>query len=595
MIKKPASAPALFLRAFIPPLNWWHLVTKETIKLDFMAGLTGAIVVIPQGMAFATIAGMPPIYGLYAGMIPAMIAAFFGSSWHLVSGPTTAASIVLFSLLSPLAEPGSAAYVQLAITMTLLVGLTEFALGLMRMGVLVNFISHSVVIGFTSGAAILIASNQVQNFFGVPIPKGSHFYETLTIFFNHIDNINPFMLTVSGTTLLSGLIIRRFWPRIPYMIIALALGSLTALAIDFFLGKPSGITYVGSLSGTLPPLSMPDFSLSTLRALAPGVLAVTILALTEAISIARAMALRSGQSINANQEFLSQGLSNMAGSFFSSYVATGSFNRSGLNYDSGAKTPMAAFFSGMLLIGLVALVAPLAAALPHSAMAAVLFLVAWGLLDWHHIFHTFQTSHSETIIMIATFLGTLFFNLEIAILFGVMLSLGIYLHRTSNPKVFARIPDPNHPHRRFTTPENTTPLCPIIRLLRIDGSLFFGAIPSVQEQIETLAPPHTHLVIVASGINFIDLAGADFLANLAQKQRNAGGNLYVVRLKRGPESILEKGHYLDIIGKENLFRSKEAAIQAAFARLDDNPCAQCTINMFLECHGQNKEIQTNAA
>lgn len=583
------------LRALIPPLRWWHLVTPGSVKADFMAGLTGAIVVIPQGMAFATIAGMPPIYGLYAGMIPAMIAAFFGSSWHLVSGPTTAASIVLFSLLSPLAEPGSATYVQLAITMTLLVGLTELGLGLMRMGVLVNFISHSVVIGFTSGAAILIASNQVQNFFGVPIPKGSQFHETLTIFFHHLHTINPYILTVSGTTLLSGLLIRKFWPRIPYMIVALALGSLAALAIDNVLDHPSAITYVGSLSGSLPPLSMPDFSLNTLRTLAPGVLAVTILALTEAISIARAMALRSGQSINANQEFISQGLSNMVGSFFSSYVATGSFNRSGLNYDSGAKTPMAAFLSGMLLIGLVALVAPLAAALPHAAMAAVLFLVAWGLLDWHHIFHTFQTSRSETSIMIATFLGTLFFNLEIAILFGVMLSLGIYLSRTSNPKVIARIPDPNHPHRRFTTPENDAQLCPQIRLLRIDGSLFFGAIPSVQEQIESLAPPHTQLVVVASGINFIDLAGADFLTNMAQKQRNTGGNLYLVRLKEGPESLLEKGHYLDIIGKENLFRSKETAIQAAFARMDSNPCAQCSINMFLECHGQAGRIHSNAA
>ncbi|MBF0427595.1 MAG: SulP family inorganic anion transporter [Magnetococcales bacterium] len=578
------------LRTLFPPLQWWHRVTPNTLKADLIAGLTGAIVVLPQGVAFAAIAGMPPVYGLYAGMIPAIVAALFGSSWHLVSGPTTAASIVLFSLLSIHAEPGSAAYVQLALTMTFLVGLTQFALGLIRLGSLVNFISHSVVIGFTSGAAILISINQIHYFFGIDIPKGSDFIHTLLIFYQQLGSINPQIVLVSCTTLLIGIACRLWLPRIPYMIVALSMGSLTALTIDATMTTPSGITWVEAMSSSLPPLSMPDFSLATLRTLAPGVIAVTLLALTEAISIARAMSLRSGQTLNADQEFIAQGLSNLVGSFFSSYVATGSFNRSGLNYEAGAKTPIAAASSGLILIGLVMLVGPLASVLPHAAMAGVLFLVAWGLIDWHHIHQTLRTSRSETIILTATFLATLFFNLEIAILFGVMLSLGIYLARTSNPNVVSRVPDPDHPRRRFTS-SPTLPECPKVRVVRVDGSLFFAAIGSIQKQIDALADLSVHLVIVASGINFIDLAGAEFLAMEATKRRQAGGGLYLVRLKETPYSLLEKGGYWQTIGKENLFASKQEAIQAIFSKMNPTQCSSCTLRVFRECGPLSKTEQ----
>ncbi|MEO5331535.1 MAG: SulP family inorganic anion transporter [Magnetococcus sp. YQC-5] len=576
------SRPNINWSALCPPLQWWHRVTPGTLKEDLMAGLTGAIVVLPQGVAFATIAGMPPVYGLYAGMIPAIVAAFFGSSWHLVSGPTTAASIVLFSLLSAHAEPGSTAYVQLAITMTFLVGMTQFGLGLIRMGTLVNFISHSVVIGFTSGAALLIATSQFRNFFGITIPTGSDFSQTLLVFATHLDKINPYVMAVSTTTLLIGILFRRGLPRIPYMIVALFGGALLAWTIDSSLTTSSGITRLGSLSASLPPLSFPDFSLSTLRLLAPGVIAVTLLALTEAISIARAMALRSGQRIDADQEFIAQGLSNLVGSFFSAYVATGSFNRSGLNYECGAKTPIAAASSGLILIGLVTMVAPMASYLPNAAMAGVLFLVAWGLIDWHHIQQTLRTSRSETIIMIATFLATLFLNLETAILFGIMLSLGIYLSRTSHPRVVSRVPDPNHPRRRFLTPINQS-TCSRIRIVRVDGSIFFAAIAAIQEQLEIITAPNSHLIIVASGINFIDLSGAEFLAQEAKKRRHAGGGLYLVRLKETPRALLEQGGYLATIGSDNVFKSKNDAIHAIFSRMNSGDCIACEHPIFLEC------------
>jgi SulP family sulfate permease len=224
------------LRA-LPFIVWWPDVSKSTLRSDFLAGLTGAVVVLPQAVAFATIAGMPPEYGLYAGMVPAIVAALFGSSRHLVSGPTTAASIVLFSSLSIYATPGSADYVSLALTLTLMVGVIELLLGLARMGALVNFISHSVIVGFTAGAAILIAAKQLENFFGVEIPRGGHVHDVLIHFGREIENINPYVAAVAVVTLLSGIAVRRWVPRLPYMIVAMVSGSLFAVLLKYGFGE----------------------------------------------------------------------------------------------------------------------------------------------------------------------------------------------------------------------------------------------------------------------------------------------------------------------------------------------------------------------
>lgn len=267
------------------------------------------------------------------------------------------------------------------------------------------------------------------------------------------------------------------------MIVAMIFGSLVSVLLDSIFGSNvTQLKTVGALPASLPPLSMPDFSPATLKELAPAVLAVTLLALTEAISIGRSIAVKTGQHIDANQEFIGQGLSNIVGSFFSAYVATGSFNRSGVNYQAGAKTPIAAILSGVLLVGVVLAVAPLAAYLPNAAMAGILFLVAWGLIDFHHIKKIFQASLSDFSILLVTFIATLTLELEFAILLGVFLSLVVYLSRTSRPKVLSRVPDPKDPKRAFTT-DSSLPECPQFKIVRIDGSLFFGAISHVSESL----------------------------------------------------------------------------------------------------------------
>jgi SulP family sulfate permease len=597
----PSKEYSAWQLQLMPFLAWKDRVNAKTIRADLISGLTVAIVVVPQAVAFAAIAGMPPQYGLYAGMIPPIIAALFGSSWHLMSGPTTAASIVLLSSLSLYAEPMTPEYVSLALTLTFMVGIIELALGIARLGAVVNFISHSVVVGFTTGAAILIASKQLKNFFGVPIPREGNLFVTLEHFVNQLPNTNWYILIIALVTLVSGLVVKKLYPRIPFLIVALLSGSFLGVALNLFFGNDAtAITTVGALPQTLPPLSSPDFSLDTFQKLAPAALAMTLFALTEAVSIGRAVGIRSGQLVNGSQEFIGQGLSNIAGSFFSAYVATGSFNRTSLNYQAGAKTPMSAMTAGFLEIFIVLAIAPLVAYLPNAAMAGILFIVAWGLIDIPAIKHIFSSSHSERSIFLLTFLSALFLDLEFAIMSGIMLSLVLYLMRVAKPNIVSRVPDPRLPERKFSTVVEGGHLteCPQLQIMRIDGSLFFGSVAYTREKLARLAkqkPEQKHLAIVAQGISFVDIAAADVLANEAERRRAIGGGFYLINPKDGLWKSLEECHAMDRIGANNIFRSKSAALRGIFHKLDKNVCRNCSLNTFTECAGVNRSCQPQAA
>lgn len=579
---------------FMPFLDWIPAITGYTVRADLLAGLTGAVVALPQSVAFATIAGMPPQYGLYTGMIPAVIAALFGSSWLLVSGPTTAASLVLFSSLSLIAPPGSPDFVQLAITLTLMVGLIQLSMGLVRFGSLVNFISHSVVVGFTAGAAILIIASQIKHFLGLSYPRTAHFPDTIHNIFVHFSELNPYAVGVGTTTLLVGILVKRVRPTFPHMIIAMLSGCLVAAAINGLVGEDiARISAIGALPASLPPFSLPEFTFTNVKLLVPTALAMSLFALTEAISIARTLADKTDRDIDGNQEFIGQGLSNIIGSFFSSYVATGSFNRSGMNYDAGAKTPLAAIFAGLLLIPIVLFVAPLAKYLPNAVMAGILLQVAWRLIDPHHLLKIMRISITETVILTSTFLATLFLELQFAILLGIMLSLAIYLNRTSHPRTRIRVPDPNAENRAFSS-DPSLPECPQLKILRIDGSLYFGAVNHVRSSLRQLLqsnPGQRNLLLVGSGINFIDMAGAEFLVHLAKERQAAGGQLYFYDLKEGICSHFKFLEYLLDLDTDNIFTSKKEAIQEITHRLDHNICATCSKRVFLECTEYSKVIE----
>ncbi len=574
------------LTKLFPFLRWGRNMDRESLRADLLAGLTGAAIVLPQGVAFAAIAGMPPQYGLYAGMVPAIVAALFGSSWHLVSGPTTAASIVMFSSLSVMAEPGSTEYISLAITLAFMVGIIQLVMGFGKLGALVNFISHSVIVGFTAGAACLIAAKQARAFLGLEIPGSAHFFETLGYLWNHWDSFHPLVTLVGLATLATGIMARKFWPKFPGMIAALIVGGVMAAVLNMIFGSDTtGIKMVGALPASLPPLSAPVFSMDVIKQLVPLSLAMTLFALTEAVSIARSIAVRSGQSLEPNQEFIGQGLSNIVGSFFSAYVATGSFNRSGANFDAGARTPLAAITAGILLFVLLLFVAPVTAYLPVSSVAGLLFLVAWRLIDVEQIRKIARAEEKEAVIMVVTFLGTIFLHLEDAILLGVVLSLMFYLRKTSRPKLLGRVPNPESRHRKFTSSYGLDE-CPQLKMLRLDDSLYFGSVSYVGELLRLYRekyPEQKHLLLLTKGINQVDVAGAELLLKEALERRKMGGQLYMYRLKDSATKVLERGGYMNILNQGTVYDSKEEAILEIFKKLDKDICKNCDKRIFLEC------------
>jgi SulP family sulfate permease len=578
--------PSLMLHKFFPFLRWWPMVNKDTTKADLIAGITGALIVLPQGVAFATIAGMPPEYGLYAAMVPAIVAALFGSSWHLVSGPTTAISIAVFAAVSHVVEPGTQQYVSMVLTLTFLTGVFQLVLGLARMGVLVNFISHTVVIGFTAGAAILIAMSQVKSFFGLNIPRGARIDIVLEQLVLQASDIQPYVLIVGVVTLVIGIAAKKFLPKFPYMIVAMIAGSFLAYFLNLKWGfEHTHIKTVGALPAHFPPLSSPDFSWGTIQKIVFPALVVTMLALTEAVSISRSIAVKSEQRIDGNQEFIGQGISNVIGSFFSAYASCGSFNRSGVNYAAGAKTPLATVFASVFLLLILLLVAPLASYLPTAAMAGILFLVAWGLIDFHHIVAIAKADRTETVILWVTLIGTLI-DLEKGIFFGILLSLVIYLYRVSRPNVESVVPAKEEGAYHFVIAEDHEE-CPQLKIIRINGPIFFGAVDHVQNSLLSIDEQDSNLksvLVVASGINFVDVAGAEMLAQEARRRRKMGGGLFFYRCRDSIYKYLQKADKLDDIGDGGFFPAKADWIKSVYPTLDSDICRNCKARIFSTCH-----------
>ncbi|MBF7053798.1 SulP family inorganic anion transporter [Halomonas sp. KAO] len=566
----------------LPFLDWGRTLNRRVLSADLMAGLTGAVLVLPQGVAYAFIAGLPPEVGLYTAIVPAVIAALFGSSWHLVSGPTAALSIVLASVVGGINALEPSQYLAAALTVTLLAGLIQLAMGLLRLGSLVSFISHTVVIGFTTGAAILIASSQLKHLLGVSVAGGHAFLLDLAALLQKLPETNLYALAIGLISLTTSLVARRLNRRSPHLLLGLAAGSLACWLLD---GEAHGVALVGALPGTLPPLTLPELSLDSLRALTSGAFAIALLGLIEAVSIARAIALRSHQVLDGNREFIGQGLSNIVGGIFSCYASSGSFTRSGANFDAGARTPLAAVFAAAILALILVLAPGITAYLPLPAMAGSILLIAWNLIDIRHISHLVRTSRHEALILAATLAATLLVELEFAIYIGVLLSLTLYLKRTSRPSVMEVAPRQDHPRRHIRNVERyDLAQCPQLKIVRIDGSLFFGATDHVQRRIRALsAAPGARVLIIGKGINFIDAAGAEMLLQETHRLRQQGGELVISSLKGNVLDELRRRGDLQRIGEERCFETPSAAIAAMAPALDRAVCGTCHQRIFTEC------------
>ena len=568
------------IKKFFPFLQWWPLVNKSTLKKDFIAGLTGAVVVLPQGIAFSLIAGLPPIYGLYTAMITPMVAALFGSSHHLVSGPTTTISIATFATVSAFAKPFSEDFISIALTLTVIVGLIQFLLGVARLGVLVNFVSRTVVTGYTAGAALLIATNQIKHLLGFKIPSGASFLNSWKFVFQNISQFVEITFLIGTATIVIALLVRRFIPKVPYLLLVMILGSLF---IYFFGEFHHQIAVVGPMPTGLPHLRVPQFDFKIWSDLASGAFAVAALGLIEVVSISRSIATRSKQALDSNQEFIGLGLSNMVGSFFSCYAGSGSFTRSGLNYSAGAVTPMAAIFAAILLMLIILLLGPLAAYIPLAVMGGIIMVVAYNLIDWTHIRHLIKTNKSETVVLVITFLSCILLGMVFALFAGVIFSLAFYPMKTTRPRAIFLAPNTINGEKKFMNAElHHLSECPQVHVIRIDGSLFFGAVENVRSIFQKLSQTKKWILVVGSGINFVDISGAELLCQEAERLKAEGGGLFFSHLKNQVRDFLEKG-YRQKIGADHFFYHSEEAITGIYPRLDRNVCESCPFKIFNDC------------
>ena len=581
--------------SLLVPAHWRGSITRETVQADLIAGLTNASIVLPQGVAFATIAGLPPIYGLYTAMITPVVAALWGSSMVMVSGPTTAISAVVFSTVAGLAVPGSAQFIQLVLLLTLLVGIIQFLLGFAGLGRLVAFVSHSVMLGFTAAAALLIGVSQIAPAMGVAIERGGSVVERLFRTVEAVDDINMIAVAIAATAFLVTILARRLMPRSPTFLIGLIAAGVLAWYLE---ARENGVTMVGELPSIVPVFAPPNISGHALGLVTEGAFAIALIGLLEAVSIGRAFAYRTNTRFDANREIVGQGLSNMVGSMFQAFPGSGSFTRSGINYESGAKTPMSAIFAAIFLFIILLLFAPLVAHIPIPGLAGLILLVAWKLISFGEIWEIVRTSGTEMTIIAATFLAGVMVELDFAIYVGVILSLMIFLSKTSRPNLVISAPDENGIFRDpnlYTLRE-----CPQALFIRIDGPLYFGSVEAIERgfrKVERSRPLQKHMVLVLKGVGDVDLAGAHALIDEAKRRKKRGGGLYIVTRYEPLIKRLERLHVFEAIGEDHLFASKGEAIGKLMIELDDDICSTCTARIFRECAGKPNALvqQVDAA
>jgi SulP family sulfate permease len=549
---------------------WVRDVNRGTLRGDAQAAALGAVVVLPQGIAFASLAGLPPAWGLYTSIVPCIVAALAGASRTMVSGPTNATSLALAAMLAPLALAGTPAYLQLVAAVTFGVGLLQIALGALRLGSLTNFISPSVMLGFTTGAAVLIAWHAVGDLVTGWAPA-----------------------LVGAVTLVVALFTRRWFASGQHMLLALVVGGLVAAALAWG-GHPTD--HVGRLPKALPEMHAPQLSGDDIRRLASIAFALAIIALGQTVAIGKTLAGRQGEMFDPNRECLGQGLSNVAGSFMSCFVSCGSLNRSAVSEEAGARTPLAAVFSAFFVLLLLGLAGPVLAWIPLAAISALLLLVAWGLLDQPQWRRVAKLDRGETAIAAGTFVATLAVSLEVAILGGVIASLVTYLYRSARPSLRTLGFDtpPGQPgDRPFKaidhSPEDFLPECPQLKLLRMEGAVYFGAVPHVAEHLHALrvAPgAPKHLLVMSKFMTTIDLAGAELWETERVRRRAMGGDLYFHRPRPQVEGLWYQSGFLDRLGPRHVFLSKSQALATIVPQLDGGICAGCKARIFRECARQ---------
>jgi SulP family sulfate permease len=568
------------LYRIFPFLTWIHELKDPTIlRADLIAGLTVALVLIPQSMAYAGLAGLPAVYGLYIAFVPVFVAALWGSSRQLGTGPVAVVSTMTATTLAPVVimtmEPGYtqeqylAAYIPMAMFLTLLVGIFQFSLGIFRLGAIVNFLSHPVIVGFTNAAALFIGLTQIPKIFGLELSGGAsdHFLSQriggviMSLDQTHMATL---MMGVAAFAIMIGL--KKYLPRYPGVLIAVVLTTLLSWLIDFENGM--GGKVVGAIPEGLPGFQMPGFSLEAFLGLITGAIFISLVGFMEAISIAKAMAAKTKDKVDPNQELIGQGLGNIAGSFFQSYPASGSFSRSAVNLNAGARTGFSSVVTAAVVVITLLFLTPLLYHLPKATLAAVVIMAVFGLINFNSVKHIWKTNRHDGIAAVATFVCTIGFapKLDIGIIVGLVLAVGLYLYRTMSPRVavLGRYKDGT---LRDTSVYKDLPTDENIIAVRFDGSLYFANVSYFEDAMLKAAadnPKAKYLLVVGDAINQLDASGEEVLHHLVERMNTNQITVVFSGLKRQVLDVMRKSGLYDHVGEQNIFPTEDMALDAIY-------------------------------
>lgn len=567
---------ALWRRA-LPFLAWLpELRQGRVLRADLVAGVTVALIIIPQSMAYARLAGLPPVYGLYAAFLPPVIAALFGSSRQLATGPVAMASLISASTIQPLALAETETYIAYSILLALMVGALRLALGLLRLGALVDLLSAPVVVGFTNAAALIIATSQLHHLFGVEAVTGAYHFQTVWSVVQAAAGVHwptAGMAALAGVLLLG---LRRRWPRFPHVLNTVVVTTLVSWAI----GYSGGI--VGQIPQGLPAFKWPTVDPGAAAQLAMGALTLTLVGLMEAMSIAKTIATQTRQRIDVNQELVGQGLANLVGGLFQSYAVSGSFSRSAVNFYSGARTGFAAVVSSLVVMLTLLYLTPLLYFLPQATLAMIIVSALANIVRLQPLVQAWRVNRSDGLVGVITFLITLALapGLHWGIAAGVGLTLALYIRRTMRPHVayLARHPDGT----LRDADAHGLALDQRIALIRFDGRLFFGVSAYFEDKVNEAVsrlPDLRYLVLDAGGINQIDASGDQTLRQVVERLRSGGIDIYFTRAKAQVTAALERSGTLDYIGRDHFFAWNQHALEHLWGRMEPTYKARCPLNI----------------
>lgn len=573
--------PAAILRGIRP----------EHLGPDLFAALTVTMVVLPQTMAYAILGGLPPEVGLYSAAIASIVGALWGSSIQLQTGPSNTVALLTLAAITPLAAIGTPAYLAAASLLALMGGLLRLVLGLARLGLLVRFVSDAVIVGFTAGAGVLIAINQLRDLLGLTLPSTADLMETVQALARNLNQVHLPSLAVG--LLAIGLIVglRRINKRIPGPLVAIIVAAVAVALLDLDIAR------VNALPRGFPPFSLPPLTdLKLIGQLSTTALSVAAIGLVEAISNARALASQTGQRLDSNQEFVGQGLANIACGFFTGCPVTGSFGRSNLNLQAGAQSPMANVFIGLMVIVALLFVGPAAALLPKAALAGVVLVTAYSLIDRAEISRIWRGGGADRLTLGVTLVATLTLPLQFAILAGILMSLGSYLLQTSTPRV--RTVTPTADFRHFEHRPGAAS-CPQLSVTEILGDLYFGAVQHVDEQVYrnlVSHPGQRFLLLRMQGVHNCDISGIHALESIVRAYRGQEGEVFLSRVHPPVLQTMSASGFLEHLGPERLL-ADDATIDHLFHHvLDPAICIyECPVRVFRECQNLPKQLHAGLA